>query len=234
MKENREIIEKLRLLKTIKPEKDWVVLTKEKILGKKTSFIFEFPLKPVLATGLLLFLFATTLYFSFSSLPGDPLYSLKKITERSFATILPEDQRTNFQLELAKKRLEELKILAQKNEIKKLPSAFQEVKEVNSIVAQNLSKSKKIDKKIIETVLDVEKTKQEIEDKILATKIGLENEENPAKITLEILISDLENKTLTPEQKEIFEKVKLNYQQGNFVEALILIQKLNETNQAGS
>jgi len=75
MRTEKEIIKKIKLLKQIKPEKKWVFLTKEKILGKEPLF-FPF-LKPAFA-GLLFVLILFGL--SFTSLPGEPFYRYKEIS----------------------------------------------------------------------------------------------------------------------------------------------------------
>jgi len=227
--EDKDLIFELKRLNQIKPDKEWVVLTKKRILGEaKPSLPYLF-FKPAYAfLTLALILLISLPVFAQFSLPGHPLYPIKKITERAKSYFVPEKEKPAYQLELVQKRLEELKILAEKNETTKLPSAFKEVKETASQATKNLVKSKTIDPKVIEKSVEVAKIKKEIENKVLATNLGIEEKENPIKAMVEIIISDFEGRSLTKEQKEIFEKAKLNYQQGNFEEALILLQNLSE------
>jgi len=227
--EDKDLIFELKRLNQIKPDKEWVVLTKKRILGEaKPSLPYLF-LKPAYAfLTLALILLISLPVFAQFSLPGHPLYPIKKITERAKSYFVPEKEKPAYQLELVQKRLEELKILAEKNETTKLPSAFKEVKETASQATKNLVKSKPIDPKALEKSVEVAKIKKEIENKVLATNLGIEEKEDPIKTMVEIIISDFEGRSLTKEQKEIFEKAKLNYQQGNFEEALILLKSLSE------
>ena len=227
--EDKDLIFELKRLNQIKPDKEWVVLTKKRILGEaKPSLPYLF-FKPAYAfLTLALILLISLPVFAQFSLPGHPLYPIKKITERAKSYFVPEKEKPAYQLELVQKRLEELKILAEKNETTKLPSAFKEVKETASQATKNLVKSKPIDPKVLEKSVEVAKIKKEIENKVLATNLGIEEKEDPIKTMVEIIISDFEGRSLTKEQKEIFEKAKLNYQQGNFEEALILLQNLSE------
>lgn len=223
--EQKEVISKLKILKEIRPEKNWVFQTKKEILGE-TSFIFPLLLKPAYFILFLIFLTFGLFGFSKNSLPGEPLFLIKKITEKAQEMTLPETEKVDYSLELAQKRLNELKLLAEKNETRKLPKAFKEVKESTFAATVNLLKSKNVNEKIIEKVLKFELQKQEIENKILATKIGIEEQEDPAKIISERLISELKERSLTEQQKEIFEKAKIEFENRNFAQSLILLSQL--------
>lgn len=225
--EEKEIIYQLKELRKIKPDKKWVLLTKERILGQEKTPFFSFFLKPAYAGFLLIFIFFGLFGFSQNSLPGDPLYTIKKIVEKIEGVFVEEDKKSNYQIELAKKRLEELKILAETNQVKKLPSAFKEVRESTVEATKNLAKTKKIDQKIIANLLEFENTKKDIEEKVLATQIGIDEKENPAKIVIEFLISDLEKRSLTEEQKNLFEKAKEDFEKGDYAQALIKLQQLS-------
>ena len=218
----KEVIEKIRLLRQIKPEKKWVFLTKEKILGKEPLF-FPF-LKPAFA-GLLfiLILFGLT----FTSLPGEPFYLIKKLVERSQTVFVPEEEKPKLELELANKRLEELSKIAEKNDVKKLAPAINEAKESVAQATKNLVKSKKVDKEIVQKTLQLEKKKQEVE-KVLGTKITEEETENPTKLLAKYLIEDLENRTLTEEQKQILEKAKEYFEKEDFAKVLELLLLINQ------
>jgi len=227
--EDKDLIFELKKLTQIKPDKKWVILTKKQILGEEKPSLPYLFLKPTYAfLSLILLIFISLPICAQFCLPGHPLYPIKKITERARAYFIPENEKPTYELELVQKRLEELKILAEKNETTKLPSAFKEVKETASKATENLVKSKIIDPKVLEKTVEVAKIKKEIENKVLATNLGIEEKEDPVKTMVEIIISDFETRSLTKEQKEIFEKAKLNYQQGNFEEALILLKNLSE------
>ena len=222
MRTEKEIIKKIKLLKQIKPEKKWVFLTKEKILGKEPLF-FPF-LKPAFA-GLLFVLILFGL--SFTSLPGEPFYLIKKLAERGQTVFIPDEQKPKLELELANKRLEELSKIAEKNDVKKLAPAINEAKESVAQATKNLVKSKKVDKEIVQKTLQLEKKKQEVE-KVLGTKITEEETENPTKLVAKYLIEDLENRTLTEEQKQILEKAKEYFENGDFAKVLELLLTIGQ------
>jgi len=216
----REVIEKIKILKQIKPEKNWVFLTKEKILGKPLFFPF---LKPAFA-GLLFILILFGL--SFTSLPGEPFYLIKKLVERGQTVFVPEEERPKLELELANKRLEELSKIAERNDVKKLAPAINEAKESVAKATKNLVKSKKVDKEIAKKTLELEKKKKEIE-KVLGTKITEEETENPTKLVAKYLIEDFESRTLTDEQKQILEKAKVYFENGDFEKVLEVLLLIN-------
>ncbi len=222
MRTEKEIIKKIKLLKQIKPEKKWVFLTKEKILGKEPLF-FPF-LKPAFA-GLLFVLILFGL--SFTSLPGEPFYLIKKLAERGQTVFIPDEQKPKLELELANKRLEELSKIAEKNDVKKLAPAINEAKESVAQATKNLVKSKKVDKEIVQKTLQLEKKKQEVE-KVLGTKITEEETENPTKLVAKYLMEDLENRTLTEEQKQILEKAKEYFENGDFAKVLELLLTIGQ------
>jgi RNase H-fold protein (predicted Holliday junction resolvase) len=220
MTPEREVIEKIRLLKQIKPEKNWVFLTKEKILGKPIFFPF---LKPAFA-GLLFILILFGL--SFTSLPGEPFYLIKKIIERGQTVFVPEEEKPKLELELANKRLEELSKIAERNDVKKLAPAINEAKEGVAQATKNLVKSKKVDREIVKKTLELVKKKQEVE-KVLGTKITEEGTEDPTKLVAKYLIEDFENRTLTEDQKQILEKAKEYFENGDFAKVLELLLLIN-------
>jgi hypothetical protein len=234
MTPEREVIEKIKVLKQIKPEKNWVFLTKEKILRKEAT-LFPF-LKPAFVTlsvtkrtlsvsaGLLFILILFGL--SFTSLPGEPFYLIKKIIERGQTVFVPEEEKPKLELELANKRLEELSKIAEKNDVKKLAPAINEAKEGVAQATKNLVKSKKVDREIVKKTLELVKKKQEVE-KVLGTKITEEGTEDPTKLVAKYLIEDFENRTLTEDQKQILEKAKGYFDNGDFAKVLELLLLIN-------
>jgi len=217
----REVIEKIKILKQIKPEKKWVFLTKEKILGKTPFFPF---LKPAFA-GLLFILIILGL--SLTSLPGEPFYFIKKIVERGQTVFVSENEKPKLELKLANKRLEELSKIAERNDVKKLAPAINETKESVAQATKNLVKSKKIDKEIVKKTLELEKKKQEVE-KVLGTKITEEETENPAKLVAKYLIEDFEKRTLSEDQKQVLEKAKEYFENGDYAKVLELLLTIGQ------
>jgi hypothetical protein len=221
MMEEKELISEIRELRKIKPEKKWVFLTKEKILGKEAVEIFPF-FKPVYA-GLFLFFILIGLFgVSQRSLPGEPLFYIKKISEKIQTRFFSEEEKSKVDLELANKRLEELSKIAEKNDARKLAPAISETKESVAEVTKNLVKSKKVDNEIVQKTLELERKKQKVEE-VLGTKITEEESENPTMLVAKYLIEDLSKRTLTDEQKQTLEEAKKYFESGNYEKVLILL-----------
>jgi len=218
----KEVIEKIKVLKQIKPEKNWVFLTKERILGKEPIF-FPF-LKPAFA-GLLFILILFGL--SFTSLPGQPFYLIKKLAEKGETVFAPEEEKPKLELELANKKLEELSKIAQKNDTKKLAPAIDEAKESVAKASKNLVKSKKVNKEIVQKALELESKKQEVE-KVLGTKITESENENPTMFVAKYLIESLENKSLNENQKEVLGKAKEFFENQDFAKVLELLLPMSQ------
>lgn len=76
---DKELINQVRKLSQIKPEKDWVFLTKKQILGEAKHNFGFFPfLKPALASFAVILVLMAVLGFAKSALPGEPLYAIRK------------------------------------------------------------------------------------------------------------------------------------------------------------
>ena len=228
-----ELIKKIKTLKEIKPRKDWVVLTKTQILGnvevRPQLFLFPF-FKPAYA-GLFLFLLLIGLAeFSQGALPGDPLYSLKRISERTQSVFVSKEEQPKLQLELTNKRLEELNKVAEANQVKRLAPALNEFETtkiaakkevVNSIKNKSGKEATKVAKDIASKLNEV----NENEKKVYAT-LNIEStggvEQTAEKAVVEILIKDAKNSTLTEEQKTDLVKVEEYYKSGDYQEALNL------------
>lgn len=126
-----DIIRQLKTLRSIEPEAAWKESAKGKLMEKVSVFgaaegvfsIREMEIKPkfdiralfpsrmavtftsmvvVLASGIL------TVGASQSSLPGDPLYSVKKASEQVKLAVASEQDKPKIEIELAGKRLQEL------------------------------------------------------------------------------------------------------------------------------
>lgn len=215
--EEREIIEKIRKLREIKPEKKWVFLTKKRILGEEAIEIFPI-FRPIYASLFLFFLLIGLFSLSQRSLPGEPLYYIKKVREKIETAFVKEEEKPKVNLELANKRLEELKEVAEKSDAKKLVSAIKEVKESSSQAAKTL-KEAKLTKEIVET------TKKIAQNKVYAQKLGVEvpldDLSQAYKELAESQIKELEKSSLTEVQKEYLKQAKEFFEKGDFVSAFL-------------
>jgi len=240
----KELIKKIQELKQIQPRKDWVVLTKSQILAEeqicrgrasvKASFgesfisvLRVFFLKPAYAGVLAVLVIFGLFIFAQNSLPGDLLYPIKKITERSQKPFVPEKE---FNIKIVNNRLDDLASVAQSNSTKNLAPAINEYKASVSEVAKNLVKdeTKKNPnelKKIVKEVQSIEKKTAEMES--LGMVIGENIELDSALVQLiKLQVDDLEKRTLTSEQAESIGDIKADIEAGKYSDALEKILEL--------
>jgi len=237
--QERELIAKLKELRQIKPSQDWAFLAKEQILGGEEKYqnplsvvlsIFQVIFaKPAYAVMAVVFVFVGlfgTFTFAQNSLPGDMLFSIKKISEKAQITFASEEELPRIQMELVSKRLEELTKVAKENRIKNLPSAINETKASISEVNKSLAKSSSPEE--VKKIVDQIEEKAQVISQTLGvafgeTEIG-ELRQSSDKLYFNDLISTLEKSTLTEEQEEILIQMKELAEEGEYSEALILFQ----------
>lgn len=225
----KELVLKLRQLRQIKPSQDWVSLTKKQILGEEQKQIswlsyFQpfFRLKPGYIGLVIIFVLFGLFGVTQNSLPGDLLYPVKKMVERSQAVFVSQEQKTEFSLESANKRLEEITKIAQTNQVKKLAPALEEYQASIAQVTKSLAKiaattsDALLIKKLAEQTQKLEKNKEKLEQTYGIAGLEVEEESNPTKLLVEWLIRDLEKRTLADEQLLLFETAKKNYENGDF------------------
>lgn len=219
-----KLIKQIKELRKIKPRKDWVLLTKTQILGEeKRAVLFPF-FRPAYAGLFLALLLLGFFEFSQGALPGESLYYLKKITERSQIILSSEQERPRLNLELVNKRLEELNQIAQNNEVRKLAPALKEYQASIFEAVKSLTKmaATTSDSLVIKGIAE-ETQKLEENKKILGTLYGiagLDEKLSPVKVVAELLIKDMEKTTFTEEGEEILEQAKQDFENGNYSEAL--------------
>jgi len=237
----KQLISKLQELRQIKPSNDWVVFTKEEIFGssvaearkEKTSpefsfisFIkeiqrgerFVFRHKPAFAMLVVFIVLIGVFGFAQNSVPGDSLFSLKKMTEKGTSVFVSGKDQAKHDLEMAGKRLDDLTKIAQENEVKNLAPAINEYKESVSKAAESLATMESV-KEIIEEIKKLEEKEEKV--KSLGIEIGESEELHSALAKIvEMEINDLEEKILSEDKEEILAEVKQDYEAGNYSEAL--------------
>lgn len=218
----KELIGKIRELRQIKPSQDWVSLTKSQILGKDINQhrVLVNLFRPAYAGLIVVFVLLGLFGFAQKSLPGDLLYPIKKITEKSQAIFVSEEERPKLNLELVNKRLEELSKIAEKNEVKKLAPAISEFQANVSEAAKSLTKTKKLNvEKIVAQTKKLEENKKKVE--ALGVVIGETEElDNALAQLVESQIKDLEGRTLTERQQSLLVEAKEDFEDGNYNQAL--------------
>lgn len=225
----KELISKLQELRQIKPNQDWAFSLKERILaqepryGYRSSITFFPFFKPVFATVLSVFVLTGIFGFAQNSVPGDFLYSVKKITEKGQALFVSEEEKLEYNISLANKRLEELTRIAESNRVKNLPSAISETQNSISEVSRSLA-STSGSEEIGRISSELEEKIQRIESYGVAGLEGVREElkQGEAKIFVESLISDLETRSLTEAQQEVFSQMKELAEGEQYEEAIIL------------
>ena len=237
----KELITKIQELRQITPKKEWVFLTKQEILGEpetqpKVSWLevfsrFFFQYKLALATLVLIVVVVLTFGFSQKALPGDLLFVLKKATEGAQTAFLSQDEQLKIRLELANKRLEELNKIVEQNQAKKLAPAIEEYQASVSQVAKLAAGIKKAEeaRKLVPEIKKLEGNLQNL--KTYGVEIeDTENTENIYKPIVEVLIKDLESRTLTEEQQKILTEAKGSYETGDYPNTLYILIQIQPTN----
>ncbi len=221
----KQLTEKLKELKSIKPDSDWVSLTKSQILKDQTSEKFGFLFfldqlrghKLAFSTLAVLVAFIGVFGFAQNSVPGGSLYSIKKMTERGQSFFVSEEDQSKHNLELANKRLTDLTKIAKDNDVNKLASAINEYKESVEKVVNELKEGE--EKKIANELVKLEKKEEEV--KSLGVEISHnEKLDNYLAEMVKREIEEMEAKDLTEEEKELLNSIKTDYEQGEYSKAL--------------
>lgn len=222
MTEN-QLIAKIKELRQLKPRKDWVVLTKKNILGEEPRFAFFPYFKPALAGFFVVFVMFGMLGFAKNSLPGDPLYIIRKVAHFGQAILTPEAEKPAYQLKLANDRLQDLTKASGKN----LAPTIDEFQANISQAAKELSRidattsSPTTIKKIVQEAQKIKENKQKAE--ALGVVIdGTEELDNVLEKIAGDLIEDLKERLLTEEKQETLVKMEELFREGKHSEVLEL------------
>lgn len=229
-----KLIEKLKELKEIKPNRDWVFLVKKELFKEELEHkldwasIFTFFPRHKLAFATLTVIFVLVGVFGWAqnSLPGEFFYPVKKVVEKAQINLSAQSQRSKLQLELANKRLSDIAKIIETNQVTKLAQAVQEFQVTVSEAAHNLAAAKDA-KEVIPEVQKLEENKRKIE--ALGVMVGeMEELENVLAQLTEREIEDLETRTLSEEQLELLAKAKEDYKSGNYSQALETILRVSQ------
>ena len=223
MRAENELINQIRELRNVKPKKDWVISTKNDILKEGPKMSFGFLFKPALAGTLTLCLLGSVFVFAQGSLPGDTLYPFKKVTEKVKLSLASKEEKPTLQLEYASEKLEGLFKVVQTNEVKKVTPIIEEYKANMFEAAKSLRAIKPDLSVIVQRTRQIREKEKEIE--ALGVRVGDTRELDMA--LAEIYREEVENwiwaseeNLLTEKGEEIFEQVKKDYEEGNYLEAL--------------
>lgn len=239
--DEKQLIRHFKELREIRPRQDWVLSVKSRILAEEETlkskpgllsffpvFRYKLAFVPIISVFIIIGLFG----FTQKMVPGDLLFSVKKMAETAQVSFSSEAERPKTQLKLANKRLEELSKIAQSNQVRNLDPAIKEfqasiVQATKDLIEMDLnvtSSDPLIIKEIIAETKKLEENKEKVET-VLGTIIGNTEELTNAlrqleKQTAAYLIADLERTTLTEENQELLVEVKQEFEAGNYSQAL--------------
>lgn len=242
-----KLINKLKELQQIKPRKDWVILVKNQILAepkqaqkKQTFGILSFlpaliyQKKLAYAFACLLFVIVEMFGFAQYTVPGDILFSVKKLTEQSQTAFVSQENQLKNNFEIASRRLDDLTQVVKDNRMQNIAPAIREFQASISEATKNLIDS--IGQKDLQTIKDIALQIKKIEDnkKQLQT-LGVDLEatqeskdlNNALAPLVQREINDLEKTSLTEDQQKALNGIKELYDQQKYSDALEQILLIN-------
>jgi len=253
MEQEKNLVQKISLLKDIQPKSNWVLYVKTRILadyeriyadagvghesligqtllrqgfggrvGHLVSYL-RYLEKPAFVLSAMTFLVLGGVGYQVSqnSLPGDALYSLRSAIERA---TMGSDPLAS--LEIAQRRLEDLKKVVEGNKVRNLSSATQEfnqsvetaTKGFLALVENEPKKALQVSRELVQ----LQRGKTEIEQTLGASLGEEENSElqNATRILVEMEFADLTTRTLSAEQEELFKQAVSAYKEQRYEQAL--------------
>ena len=245
MNADKELINQIRKLQEIKPNSDWSASLRAQMVGheevgQKQSILsvfgnMLFQYRIAIASLAIFTMVGGTVALAQNALPGEPLYAVKRVTEKGMAMVNGNDKIAAANLELAAKRLAEIDLISQKNMVKNLPVAFKEYRnaksEAKKEVAQQIAKDSKNAAKIIKDAAVAMKDIDEKEKQVYGA-LGVEQNASTTddgtdtasdKAIVGSLVASLEgNDNLSDDQLKDLEAVKALYESENYRQALDL------------
>jgi hypothetical protein len=221
--EDKLLISRLRELRNVKPEKEWVSSAKLRILGEEEKTAF-FPFFQPALVGATFALALLVFGFAQNSLPGDLLYSLKRVSEDGRMIFVSDQIREQVNLEMANKRLTELALLAEKKETGRLPQAINDFQD--SIAKLATDSSDKSDPVKNKEMVDRMANEMQTVMAYLGADIGGEEFEELKERTnieyVKYLIADMSERSLTESQQNVLKQMIQLAEQGEYLTALEL------------
>lgn len=235
----KDLLKKLTLFKKIEPNREWVLLTKERILETKKSFnIGEFLLKSLERSSLVLsfralfiiifFLIGSVFYLNYLN-----LQNLDQFLTQTSPQININNQKTD-EIKKEEKVLLVLKEIQEKtNKIESSLNNLENLKDQKEFLG--LMDVIKITAKIGEDTIK-EVKENHFSPQVLANLVLVENDlkelkeksNNLQKERITSLLKDLKQRTLTKNQIKYLQEVEEYYNKEKYNEAMILIFKLIE------
>lgn len=242
--DEKDLIRQFKILREIKPRKDWVVLTKNRILeepeviqdvlpaqaGFPSRTVLPFlgwklVLAPVIGVLIVVGLFG----FAQNTVPGDFLFPVKKVVETAQVDFSSQAEKPKAHLKLANERLKEI---AEASDVKNLAPAIKEFQANFSQTAKDLAgMNVNVTSSDPVFVKDMATQMQRLEEKekeVRASGIEVGDTQNSKDTIINYLITDLENRTLTEEDQKLLEEAKKYLEAKDYSQALIKILYINK------
>lgn len=226
----KDLIKQLKQLKEIKPDKDWVLLTKRQILAdaqadasvrRSTSNIFavfqwKLAFAPVISVFIVIGLFG---FANTTTVPGDFLFPVKKAAEIAQVGLSSSAEKSGVHLKLANRRLEELSGIADANKVRSLAPTIKEFQDNITEAVNGLASADNITlKELVSETKKLEENKQKVES-VLGVQIGGETEKFENQL-VGYLIADLEKRSLNEEEQKLLTEAKEYFDTGAYTLAL--------------
>lgn len=225
--EEKEIIAKIKLLKEIKPQKDWVFLTKEKIFSQKQEPLkFPFGLKEILnlkirfALALILILIFASFFgylnlkniANFTSLFEQNIFPQKEISK----DILPLLENLDQRLAKISQSLSNLKINQDPREILATAGAVKYTAKRVQKTTYFLLKEGKLGEKETQVLASLGDLSQNL----------IQESEKRQKEVILALIKELEGKSLNQEDALRLKSAKEAFEKGDYEKAQVLVMRI--------
>ena len=173
--------------------------------------------------------------FAQYTMPGDVLFSVKKLTEQSQTALVSQEDQLKNNFEIASRRLDDLTQVVKGNRTQNIAPAIKEFQASISEATKNLvasigQKDSQSIKDIAQQIKKIEENKKELQTYGVDLEATQESKDlNDALAPLvQREIEDLEKTTLTEEQLETIQKIKDLYAEGKYSDALEEILMINK------
>jgi len=222
---NQDLIRKIKGLKEIEPSQKWLSSARQDLvteLGPDNGF-FEWIKQPqqfALAVCLLLIFLGgpwLALEASKASLPGDMLYSVKKVNEGIQMTVASEGNKTQLKVEFASRRLEELGKITeygQDSAVKGIVADLKDNLEEASVYAGKIPESE-----IIAVTRKAQKIKEELDQTVEGASSEVQEELAEAEEANDQILTALNRR---------YQEIDQNTATSTDQEILIFLQELED------
>jgi len=236
--DEKQFIDQIRMLKTIKPKKSWAdsvlqsIVKEEQIQTNPLRFsdvvrnAYSLLLQRKFAYSLALFAFVIVfLSVAHFTMPGDNVLVIKNLAEQSQATLAAQAQ-LHQNIANLNNKINDLAQVSKQGKKENVPSVVHEIN-TNAVALKKSLNETSAGKQEINEIANSLKTLASV-----SGSSGVDISESPDlkdlyKTVVENQIKDLENSTLTDDQNKVLEGIKDLYAKGEYSEALEMMLEIN-------